>query len=101
MARIDDEPFEVPLEVLPHDSVRAPEAQVLPGLGHDVGQDHPVDAQALEPRDRRALLRLRLREQRIDLPERSRLRSEEHTSELQSLRHLVCRLLLEKKKNTE
>src|ERR1039458_9764079 len=29
-----------------------------------------------------------------------RARSEEHTSELQSLRHLVCRLLLEKKKNT-
>src|ERR1039458_3256996 len=26
-------------------------------------------------------------------------RSEEHTSELQSLRHLVCRLLLEKKYN--
>src|SRR5437899_9615550 len=29
---------------------------------------------------------------------RSYWRSEEHTSELQSLRHLVCRLLLEKKK---
>src|SRR5262245_62469927 len=29
----------------------------------------------------------------------SATRSEEHTSELQSLRHLVCRLLLEKKKN--
>src|SRR2546422_3436981 len=28
------------------------------------------------------------------------LRSEEHTSELQSRLHLVCRLLLEKKKNT-
>src|SRR5262245_5699959 len=28
---------------------------------------------------------------------RSEVRSEEHTSELQSLRHLVCRLLLEKK----
>src|SRR5436853_3897973 len=28
-------------------------------------------------------------------------RSEEHTSELQSLRHLVCRLLLEKKKRTK
>src|SRR5947199_6373443 len=28
-------------------------------------------------------------------------RSEEHTSELQSLRHLVCRLLLEKKKTIE
>src|SRR5258705_6369187 len=27
-------------------------------------------------------------------------RSEEHTSELQSLRHLVCRLLLEKKKKS-
>src|SRR5258705_9392474 len=28
-------------------------------------------------------------------------RSEEHTSELQSLRHLVCRLLLEKKKKND
>src|SRR5262245_64508157 len=28
-------------------------------------------------------------------------RSEEHTSELQSLRHLVCRLLLEKKKKQQ
>src|SRR5687767_15602922 len=28
-------------------------------------------------------------------------RSEEHTSELQSLAYLVCRLLLEKKKKTE
>src|SRR2546429_6668482 len=28
-----------------------------------------------------------------------RMRSEEHTSELQSRLHLVCRLLLEKKKN--
>src|SRR5258705_3182434 len=27
-------------------------------------------------------------------------RSEEHTSELQSFRHLVCRLLLEKKKSS-
>src|SRR5438552_13349323 len=31
---------------------------------------------------------------------RERLRSEEHTSELQSPDHLVCRLLLEKKKRT-
>src|SRR5437899_10067648 len=29
------------------------------------------------------------------------VRSEEHTSELQSLRHLVCRLLLEKKKKRQ
>src|SRR5205814_8823038 len=32
-------------------------------------------------------------------PNASSYRSEEHTSELQSLRHLVCRLLTEKKKN--
>src|SRR5258708_38467006 len=31
----------------------------------------------------------------------SRLRSEEHTSELQSPDHLVCRLLLEKKKQLD
>src|SRR3546814_2997429 len=35
-----------------------------------------------------------------DLAMLAQNRSEEHTSELQSLMHLVCRLLLEKKKNT-
>src|SRR5262245_63924954 len=34
-------------------------------------------------------------------PSSATCRSEEHTSELQSLRHLVCRLLLEKKKNKQ
>src|SRR2546422_6001150 len=34
-------------------------------------------------------------------PRRQPPRSEEHTSELQSRLHLVCRLLLEKKKKTE
>src|SRR5258705_7266466 len=38
-----------------------------------------------------------LKDPRVQL-RRGRQRSEEHTSELQSLRHLVCRLLLEKKK---
>src|SRR3989442_5396566 len=37
---------------------------------------------------------------RVRLGLDSLLRSEEHTSELQSRPHLVCRLLLEKKKNT-
>src|SRR3712207_8624966 len=32
---------------------------------------------------------------------RGYVRSEEHTSELQSRQYLVCRLLLEKKKNTD
>src|SRR2546425_4864383 len=35
----------------------------------------------------------------IDVSCRNHARSEEHTSELQSLAYLVCRLLLEKKKN--
>src|SRR2546422_8268452 len=35
----------------------------------------------------------------IIIPEQGSTRSEEHTSELQSRLHLVCRLLLEKKKN--
>src|SRR5687768_18361204 len=35
---------------------------------------------------------------RRSVPLRSATRSEEHTSELQSRLHLVCRLLLEKKK---
>src|SRR3989449_6012407 len=41
--------------------------------------------------------------QRLDAPltprQQPQERSEEHTSELQSRLHLVCRLLLEKKKN--
>src|SRR5262245_63084741 len=45
-----------------------------------------------------AVERLR-REPGVGGPDQHRQdRSEEHTSELQSLRHLVCRLLLEKKK---
>src|SRR3712207_7637919 len=35
---------------------------------------------------------------RMDEPSKGMLRSEEHTSELQSRQYLVCRLLLEKKK---
>src|SRR5438045_5319945 len=46
----------------------------------------------------RAIVRLASRSTVVDDAVRSAdMRSEEHTSELQSLRHLVCRLLLEKK----
>src|SRR2546422_3919748 len=45
------------------------------------------------PLDRRPVLRIAQRGHAA-----GRLRSEEHTSELQSRLHLVCRLLLEKKK---
>src|SRR5205814_9820662 len=40
------------------------------------------------------------RRRRTMVPTARDPRSEEHTSELQSLRHLVCRLLLEKKNRT-
>src|SRR5438093_8979124 len=42
---------------------------------------------------------LRLASRAAGWRRRRALRSEEHTSELQSLTNLVCRLLLEKKKN--
>src|SRR5438093_7882692 len=49
-----------------------------------------------QPGDRGAVAEQRLTEAAgVEL----RARSEEHTSELQSLTNLVCRLLLEKKKN--
>src|SRR2546422_4376584 len=73
------------------DSQRSGEAiervTVLPvktegGQARDVGEQHAA------PLPRQSLLDL--------LP--SDARSEEHTSELQSRLHLVCRLLLEKKK---
>src|SRR5687768_17997774 len=50
-------------------------------------------------RGRRAAGRARRVEHREERA-RARQRSEEHTSELQSRLHLVCRLLLEKKKET-
>src|SRR5690348_17464664 len=59
-------------------------AGVLPGVGRDL--ERLADA-AGRQHDRR----------RGELDERS----EEHTSELQSPVHLVCRLLLEKKKNKD
>src|SRR5258705_6522100 len=46
-------------------------------------------------------LTLKAEEAAMKQIELEQARSEEHTSELQSLRHLVCRLLLEKKKKTD
>src|SRR5262249_61399532 len=57
---------------------------------HHVGELVAVDGEAQQLLD--AFL--------VEL-ERAALRSEEHTSELQSLTNLVCRLLLEKKKRIE
>src|SRR5437899_7172373 len=60
----------------------------LPISGHD-------PRRARDPRPSHAVRRAAAPRRRHPAQER---RSEEHTSELQSLRHLVCRLMLEKKK---
>src|SRR5688572_31622760 len=61
------------------------------------GGKAPHQRHALDPRKRAQLLLHALVEARhVGL-----LRSEEHTSELQSQSNLVCRLLLEKKKKTK
>src|SRR5437899_7299431 len=59
--------------------------------GHDISDELTVHY-GLVPRANRGIFAIN------ELPDLAG-RSEEHTSELQSLRHLVCRLLLEKKKN--
>src|SRR5687767_15411118 len=70
-------------------------APLVPGL----------EAEAGEAADRGALLAEmvlagRQRDLGAEVGGRHLERSEEHTSELQSLAYLVCRLLLEKKKQT-
>src|SRR5690606_42031791 len=61
-----------------------------------------VRAQALAGDDEQhaSLRRVAGGEEGIERPPRGLLRSEEHTSELQSRENLVCRLLLEKKNKT-
>src|SRR3712207_8212938 len=63
-------------------------------------EDHHHVGGALHQRAEAGLaaLRRRLGVKQGVLTHRAHLRSEEHTSELQSRQYLVCRLLLEKKK---
>src|SRR2546425_3325978 len=69
------------------------------------GRPPPEDQDCRGPEERRHHLQRRPPHghQRDPLGRRraAALRSEEHTSELQSLAYLVCRLLLEKKKKTK
>src|SRR5205814_3888965 len=83
----------------------------------DVGEHHRLGAEAVRVHEAPVAgeggRELRVHRPRLPFePERRQLRhdgadyneaarSEEHTSELQSLRHLVCRLLLEKKKKNK
>src|SRR5262245_66016188 len=95
------------VRVVPGAEVRRDDQFVLEPRGafHEVVQVHVaelVNLVAAVARPDEAQLRdedLRVEAGRAVVESRGRrVRSEEHTSELQSLRHLVCRLLLEKKK---
>src|SRR5262245_62494694 len=77
------------------------DAQVPPPIGAEGEAEATERRQAPPASEAEAFRRAELARQAADRRERARragTRSEEHTSELQSLRHLVCRLLLEKKK---
>src|SRR2546422_6602158 len=60
--------------------------------------EHPVGFVVREPTHR---AQPRTPHRRRGIHQHDDVRSEEHTSELQSRLHLVCRLLLEKKKKKE
>src|SRR5437870_10173797 len=87
-------PLRTPRNALPHNSSKCLSVSRLRGLAQRriglvlLRQAHPIN-----PHSSGNLV--------VELAARwstTRLRSEEHTSELQSRGHLVCRLLLEKKK---
>src|SRR2546425_8949518 len=60
-----------------------------------VAQNHTNRTSAIDRRTTRHI------SYELSQQKRKRVRSEEHTSELQSLAYLVCRLLLEKKKKNK
>src|SRR2546422_6608075 len=69
--------------------------------GHEVGRRGPRRHEAHADLARRPRVALRGMARGGFLADEDVARSEEHTSELQSRLHLVCRLLLEKKKKIE
>src|SRR2546429_5020844 len=78
---------------------RSPDVEILARLDQAV-----MDVEPVREGERRPLLDVRLDLFLVHLGvvlvgQQDHDRSEEHTSELQSRLHLVCRLLLEKKKN--
>src|SRR2546425_3340597 len=96
-----------PLLVAEFEPGKPPDQDVLPEFGNRLGEDiaHPLtfvpDEGLFEQYDvSEPLLKTALHRGSVLTHELAGklLRSEEHTSELQSLAYLVCRLLLEKKK---
>src|SRR5438093_6302511 len=77
----------------PPRSTLFPYTTLFRSLHQGVRPDHEVDGAVADPLDDPIAILARDRS-----GEQGSRRSEEHTSELQSLTNLVCRLLLEKKK---
>src|SRR5438477_924451 len=70
------------------------DAQIIDALRQSIAENRPVRVGPFEAKARPGFGQ-RIERKAVEQPE---LRSEEHTSELQSHVNLVCRLLLEKKK---
>src|SRR2546426_6580602 len=68
--------------------------------GANTTESHPVFGAAIKRAHERGATLIVADPRKTELAARADLRSEEHTSELQSPCNLVCRLLLEKKKKT-
>src|SRR3712207_8013017 len=81
--------------LFPYTTLFRSDADAQAGARERLAPDHRLRQAELDPD--LAHLVLEQRAQRLD--QREGERSEEHTSELQSRQYLVCRLLLEKKKN--
>src|SRR3712207_7025583 len=62
-----------------------------------IQRQQPRVTKALTPRPREHTVFQEIQNYSLGLKENGLMRSEEHTSELQSRQYLVCRLLLEKK----
>src|SRR5438045_5536677 len=83
---------------------RPPRSTLFPYTTLFRSADRGHEEGLLDPREAVRRHRRQLRPaapERLAAVRRNECRSEEHTSELQSLRHLVCRLLLEKKKSKQ
>src|SRR3712207_7947025 len=63
-----------------------------------IAPDQVIASDGINEADLKPILRLATEE---DVERHEGMRSEEHTSELQSRQYLVCRLLLEKKKKSK
>src|SRR3989442_6341712 len=93
-----------PCEVSEAVTFDEPAASLQPHGLHQAFERHTAEHQFHRPKHRRRESRLHVRMFRLAFQHGfplARERSEEHTSELQSRPHLVCRLLLEKKKQEQ